>query len=72
MIADIAAGHISIKYGFRGPNFATVSAWFLLNQILDINNLVGCFLILIGVLSSFYPAIVSYKMDISSTLKKQI
>lgn len=26
MIADIAAGHISMKYGFRGPNFATVSA----------------------------------------------
>lgn len=26
MIADIAAGHISIKNGFRGPNFATVSA----------------------------------------------
>ena len=26
MIADIAAGSISIKYGFRGPNFATVSA----------------------------------------------
>ncbi len=26
MIADIAAGHISIKYGFRGPNFATTSA----------------------------------------------
>ncbi|MBN4081730.1 beta-ketoacyl-ACP synthase II [bacterium AH-315-C07] len=26
MILDIAAGHISIKYGFRGPNFATVSA----------------------------------------------
>ncbi|MCF8369591.1 MAG: beta-ketoacyl-ACP synthase II [Bacteroidales bacterium] len=26
MIADIAAGNISIKYGFRGPNFATVSA----------------------------------------------
>ena len=26
MIADIAAGHISIKYGIRGPNFATVSA----------------------------------------------
>jgi len=24
MIADIAAGHISIKYGFRGPNYATV------------------------------------------------
>lgn len=26
MIADIAAGHISMKYGFRGPNYATVSA----------------------------------------------
>ncbi|WP_010665495.1 beta-ketoacyl-ACP synthase II [Marinilabilia salmonicolor] len=26
MISDIAAGHISIKYGFRGPNYGTVSA----------------------------------------------
>ena len=26
MIADIAAGHISMMYGFHGPNFATVSA----------------------------------------------
>ncbi len=26
MISDIASGHISIKYGFRGPNFSTVSA----------------------------------------------
>lgn len=26
MISDIAAGHISIKYGFKGPNFGTVSA----------------------------------------------
>lgn len=26
MIADIAPGQISIRYGFRGPNFATVSA----------------------------------------------
>lgn len=26
MIADIAAGHVSIKYGFHGPNFATTSA----------------------------------------------
>jgi 3-oxoacyl-[acyl-carrier-protein] synthase II len=26
MIADIASGNISIKHGFRGPNFATVSA----------------------------------------------
>jgi 3-oxoacyl-[acyl-carrier-protein] synthase II len=26
MIVDIAAGHISMKYGFRGPNYVTVSA----------------------------------------------
>lgn len=26
MIADIAAGHLSIKYGFRGPNYCIVSA----------------------------------------------
>jgi 3-oxoacyl-[acyl-carrier-protein] synthase II len=26
MISDIASGHISIKHGFRGPNFTTVSA----------------------------------------------
>lgn len=26
MIADIASGHISIRYGYRGPNFTTVSA----------------------------------------------
>ena len=26
MIADICSGHISIRYGFRGPNFTTVSA----------------------------------------------
>ncbi|MCC6385217.1 MAG: beta-ketoacyl-ACP synthase II [Bacteroidia bacterium] len=26
MIIDLAPGHISMRYGFRGPNFATVSA----------------------------------------------
>ncbi len=26
MISDIAAGHISMKYGFMGPNYGTVSA----------------------------------------------
>ena len=26
MISDIAPGHISIKYGFRGPNYSVVSA----------------------------------------------
>ena len=32
--------------------FATIAAWILLNQILDINNLFGCLFILLGVLFS--------------------
>lgn len=39
MISDIAAGHISIKYGFRGPNFGTVSACSTAaNAIIDAYN----------------------------------
>ena len=41
MIADIAAGHISIKYGFRGPNYVTVSACAsATNAIIDAFNLI--------------------------------
>ena len=41
MIADIAAGHISIKHGFMGPNFATVSACASsANAIFDALNLI--------------------------------
>ncbi len=39
MIIDIAPGHISIKYGLRGPNFATVSACASsTNAIIDAYN----------------------------------
>lgn len=39
LIIDIAAGHISMKYGFRGPNFATVSACATSsNAIIDAYN----------------------------------
>jgi 3-oxoacyl-[acyl-carrier-protein] synthase II len=39
MIADICAGFISIKYGFRGPNFVTVSACAsATNAIIDAFN----------------------------------
>jgi len=39
MIGDIASGAISIKYGFRGPNFATVSACASsTNSIIDAVN----------------------------------
>ena len=41
MIADIAAGHISIIYGFHGPNYATVSACASsTNAIADAFNLI--------------------------------
>lgn len=39
MIADIAAGHISIKHGFCGPNFTTTSACASsANSIIDAYN----------------------------------
>lgn len=39
MIADISAGYISIKYGFHGPNFVTVSACAsATNAIIDALN----------------------------------
>lgn len=41
MIADIAAGHISMMYGFHGPNYATVSACASsTNGIIDAFNLI--------------------------------
>ncbi|TNE54925.1 MAG: beta-ketoacyl-[acyl-carrier-protein] synthase II [Bacteroidetes bacterium] len=41
MIADIAAGHISIKYGLRGPNYVTVSACASsTNAIIDAFNVI--------------------------------
>jgi 3-oxoacyl-[acyl-carrier-protein] synthase II len=41
MILDIAAGHISMRHGFRGPNFAVVSACASsTNAIMEAYNLV--------------------------------
>ena len=38
--------------------FATIAAWFILNQILNINNILGCIFILAGVLlSQLMPSI---------------
>lgn len=41
LIPDIAAGHISIKYGFRGPNYCTVSACATGN-----NNMIDSYLLI--------------------------
>ncbi|MDE7442628.1 MAG: beta-ketoacyl-[acyl-carrier-protein] synthase II, partial [Muribaculaceae bacterium] len=41
MIADIASGHISMQYGYHGPNFGTVSACASSNNsIIDAFNLI--------------------------------
>ena len=48
---NIAPAPAAIIFSLEGV-FATVAAWFLLNQILDINNIFGCIFILCGVLLS--------------------
>ena len=48
---NISPAPAAIIFSLEGV-FATIAAWFLLNQILDINNLLGCFFILCGVLLS--------------------
>ena len=48
---NITPAPAAIIFSLEGV-FATIAAWFLLNQILGINNLLGCFFILSGVLLS--------------------
>ena len=48
---NITPAPAAIIFSLEGV-FATVAAWFILNQVLDINNILGCFFILCGVLLS--------------------
>ena len=48
---NISPAPAAIIFSLEGV-FATIAAWFLLNQILGINNLLGCLFILCGVLLS--------------------
>ena len=48
---NISPAPAAIIFSLEGV-FATVAAWFLLNQMLDINNILGCIFILCGVLLS--------------------
>ena len=48
---NITPAPAAIIFSLEGV-FATIAAWFILNQILDVNNLFGCFFILCGVLLS--------------------
>ena len=60
---NIKPAPAAIIYSLEGV-FATIAAWFLLNQILNLNNILGCFFILIGVIiSQIMPEIkkINYK-----------
>ena len=48
---NISPAPAAIIFSLEGV-FATIAAWIILNQILDINNVIGCFLIICGVLFS--------------------
>ena len=48
---NITPAPAAIIFSLEGV-FATIAAWFILDQILGINNLLGCFFILSGVLFS--------------------
>ena len=48
---NISAAPAAIVMSLEGV-IAAISAWIILSQILGINNIIGCFLILIGVLFS--------------------
>ena len=48
---NITPAPAAIIFSLEGV-FATIAAWFILNQVLDINNILGCFFILCGVLLS--------------------
>ncbi len=48
---NISPAPAAIIFSLEGV-FATIAAWFLLDQVLGVNNLLGCFFILCGVLLS--------------------
>ena len=48
---NISPAPAAIIFSLEGV-FATIAAWYILSQVLDINNLLGCFFILCGVLLS--------------------
>ena len=57
---NISPAPAAIIFSLEGV-FATIAAWYLLNQILDIDNVMGCILILSGVLLSQLLPLVKQK-----------
>jgi drug/metabolite transporter (DMT)-like permease len=61
---NISAAPAAIIYSLEGV-FATIAGWILLSQILGINNVLGCFFILLGViLSQIIPIYEDRKLKI--------
>jgi drug/metabolite transporter (DMT)-like permease len=48
---NISPAPAAIIFSLEGV-FATIAAWIILSQILNINNILGCSFILVGVLIS--------------------
>ena len=58
---NISAAPAAIVMSLEGV-FAAIAAWFILNQILGLNNIIGCVLIFVGILlSQLAPIIKNYK-----------
>ena len=62
---NISPAPAGIIFSLEGV-FATIAAWIILDQILGLNNIVGCFLILFGVL--FSQLVPIYQPKIKNTL----
>ena len=60
---NITPAPAAIIFSLEGV-FATVAAWFILNQVLDINNILGCFFILCGVLLSQLLPLIKMKKNL--------
>jgi len=60
---NISPAPAGIIFSLAGV-FATIAAWIILNQILDVNNIIGCFLIICGVL--FYQLVPSYESKVKN------
>ena len=48
---NIEEAQAAIIYSLEGV-FATIAGWIILSQVLNINNIIGCVLILIAVIFS--------------------
>ena len=57
---NISPAPAAIIFSLEGV-FATIAAWIILNQILEMNNILGCIFILCGVLISQLVPLINQK-----------